>query len=85
MTQAKHPEGRERLQGRHRQHTGSAREQDRHAELCLYITLLVEEFRVLWLAGHTLPYSDLVREKCRQISPIKEVQVSHCQPQESMH
>lgn len=81
---SKAPEGRKYLQGRRKQRTGRAREQGRHAELCLYITLLVEDFRFLWLADHTSPYLDLVREKRRQIPSINEVQVSFCLPQASM-
>lgn len=53
MIPAKCPKGRE--QGRHRQCKDKAKEQGRHTELCLYFTLLEEEFRFMVGRSHCTP------------------------------
>lgn len=53
MIPAKCPKG--RGQGRHRQCKDKAKEQGRHTDLCLYFTLLEEEFRFMVGRSHCTP------------------------------
>lgn len=61
--------------------TGNARTRQRSkagTQTSAFISLCWRKNSGLWLADHTVPRLDLVRGKRKQISPIKEVQVSLC-------